>query len=270
MREQDEFGIRFGFVPGKFDAPAEETARLVAEMVNKYGWRFVGTTESQTPGVLGAVRRALGDDWRVEMAGEYIGAWRKDTLRGRAHEDGNPVAIRRRFSDVKGLPDWQNVFAGIFRLIHVESGRPVTMVVFHSNSGIEMGSRFRKGVEAAKKLLSSRTGLSGIGDWAQRRFQKRPRLIVLIMGDGNLNQFLARFRRYMKRTLGGRSIWRADQGTVGDHGPRLIILATVYGRKITAFRGRIIRRDEVKYPKKYDHLSLSGLLRFKSTRKATR
>lgn len=264
MSEQVKHEILFGFVPGKFDAPAKETARLVKQQVDKFGWQFVGTTESQTPGVLGAVRMALGDGWQVEKAGEYIGAWRKDTFRPRDHEDGNDVAIFRRFSDVKGLPDWQNVFAGIFRLVHISSGRPFTGVVFHSNSGIESGNGFRKGAEAAKKLLSSRTGLTGIGDWAKKRFQKRPRLIVLIMGDGNLDQFRVRFRRYMKRTIGGLSIWKDSQGKIGDHGKRLIILATVYGRKILTFRGRIIRRNEVKYPKSYDHLSLSGVLRFKS------
>jgi hypothetical protein len=268
VSKQVRHTILFGFVPGKFNAPAEETARLIKQQVDKFGWVFVGTTESQTPGVLGAVRRALGKGWQVEKAGEYIGAWHLDTLRGRVHEDGNGVAIHRRFSDVKGLPDWQNVFAGIFRLIHIESRRPFTGVVFHSNGGIEYGNGFRKGAEAARKLLSSRTGLTGIGDWAKKRFRKRPRLIVVIMGDGNLNQFSVRFRRYMKRTLGGLSIWKDSQGKIGDHGSRLIILATVYGRKITLFKGRIVRRNEVKYPKKYDHLSLSGILRFKS-RKVT-
>lgn len=265
-RAQVKYQIRWALIPGKHDTSPEENARIVRAMVDEFDLDFVGTTEFQSAGTLAAVRDVLGKGWRVAKVGEYVGAWRTSTLRARVHADGHDVAILRRFSDVEGLPDWQNVFAGIFRLVHVATGRPFTGVVFHSNSGIEMGDGFRKG--AGKKVESSRTGLGRIGAWAKARFRAHARLLVLIMGDGNLNQFRGRWRTYMKRLLGGLSVWEESQNTIGDHGSRLIVVAHVYGRKVIRFLGRVIKRNEVRYPTKFDHCSLVGALDFTSNQAA--
>jgi hypothetical protein len=263
--------VRFALAAGKYSVPAAQAADFLARLADHEDLDLIGTTEFQKAGITAEVRAALGNGWQVTKAGEYLCAWRKDVFRVRPGIAD--VAIERRFSDIDGLPDWQNVFGGIFRLEHISSGRPLTPVPFHSNSGIERGTSLRT-KDAPLKVKSSRIGLTGIGRWALRRIITPDRSgavrlnehIVLPMGDLNLNQFLKVFRTYALNTLGGKSIWQYVRKTVGDHGNRLIVTVHVRGRGTRIGKGRIIPDRELRRPKGWDHGPLVGVLTFPGKR----
>lgn len=253
--------VRFALAAGKFNIPADQAADFLARLADEYDLDLIGTTEFSQDGVLADVRRELGPGWQVARAGEYLCAWRKDVFRIRPGIDD--VAIERRFTDVDGLPDWQNVFGGIFRLEHIASDRPFSATWFHSNAGIESGTKFRKG--ASLKVLSSKLGLTRLGRWAKRRLGN-DEMIVLVAGDANVDQFRSAWREYIANTLGGKSIWQKVRNTIGDHGSRLIVLAVTYGRGTRFGRGRIIPARELRRPKGWDHGPLVGVLTFPGKR----
>lgn len=259
--------VRFALAAGKHSVPADHAADFLARLADHADLDLIGTTEFQQPGILVAVRQALGPQWQAARAGEYVCAWRRDQFRIRPTIDD--VAIERRFTDVDGLPDWQNVFGGIFRLEHIHSGRPFTPVVFHSNSGIERGDSLRTD-DAPLKVKSSRTGLGRIGRLARRRVRTNPEHIVVPMGDLNLDQFRPVFRVLSGALIGGKSIWQYARNTIGDHGRRLIVTAHVHGRGVRFTRGRIVPARELRRPKGWDHGPLVGVLEFPGRRAVRR
>ncbi|WP_134739987.1 hypothetical protein [Nocardioides sp. 503] len=262
-----KYRLPFLFAAGHWSAAGETTGRYLARLIREFpDVVLIGTTESQDQGVLAEVRAELPDGWAAVKAGEFLAVHRLDTIRLDL-PSRTLAAVVVRFTDVPGLPDWQNVFAGRFRFRHVASQRRFKVFITHSNSGIEWGDGLRSSADL--KVQSARTGLTRLGRRARAAARTgAPRLVArafsLVIGDFNLDQKRPAQRRRLGSWLNGESIFARGVRTIGDHrGGRLIVGAFLYGWGVEWVGwGRVVPDREVPMPDEYDHRPLRGVIQF--------
>lgn len=63
---------RFGYASGRFDAPVEEYARYLRDLMREENLDVLWSDEAEQHGVLTALRDALGDGFAVQKVGEYV------------------------------------------------------------------------------------------------------------------------------------------------------------------------------------------------------
>lgn len=202
----------------KHAAPAtvSEVVAYTVALIDQYRPHVLTTTESTQHGLVAALRTALGKQYAVRKAGEYLCIVDRTVAR---HRVARPKLIR--LTDIKGLhDDWRNLFIGAFGVkILAASDVAYLVTVGHVASGVQAGARYTSDPKRQAMVASSREGLRAWGAWLD---QQPSATVCSAAMDSNLDHHRAVWRRRVADDMGGPTIWDRRQPIRGSHGARLI------------------------------------------------
>lgn len=242
---------RVAIVAGKTTVGAAVAARYLDALDRDYNLHAMFTTEHTQADVVQQARGELGDGWAVQRGGEYLMAWKRMVIRG-----SRPTMRVRQLTDVKGFPDWRNVFVAIrgLRVKRSAGGleRPVTAIVGHMPAGVEFGTRWRPGGgQTALAVAASKLGFTRIGRVVRRRVRQFRGGMVWVFLDGNLDLFEPAWMAFTNEHLHAISVYANVMPDDGDHHGRLITGMWIAGRDVKVISTKVVRPRYM--PAAYDH-----------------
>lgn len=246
--------IRVAHASGRYDADPHEVAAYIAENIRRLRLDLVTTTESQQRGIGGIVRETVGERFGVAKKGEYLCIWRRSLFSRRPRQSPRMLHV----SHILGLIAWRQMRAAVFPIQLHGPGIPVDAVSSHAPSAVQSGARWS---DNRRQVSASQRGHRRLGRWILRRRAARPRLVILVGEDSNLDHHLRTWREWLRTNLHAPSIWATEQPARGSHGHRLIdVISATSGPlvKVTVLDSGV---SPIHRPIGYDHALVWAELR---------
>lgn len=210
-----------GHASGKWSAPVRDVVDYYARLIRNHELDFLTATEGQQRGLVKALQSRLGKQYAVRKAGNYL------CIIDRRVFKWTPLVPARqiRLTRTKNMPDWRNLFLGIFRIRCLQlPDVPIVVNVGHAPASIESGDNYRRA--NPKAVETHKNGMAAWGRWLDRRARTT---VAITTGDGNADLRRAAWRARFNRDLGRGLVWNYSntRNTRGSLGRRLIDFALI-------------------------------------------